>query len=281
MTDREFETHVPLFRFLNKHKWMIIVPVLFCVIYFGISLKPNYMPATEGERITAGLSGEIEAGEKENIDARNEIIGEIKSIQRNIGSEAFLKRLILRNDLFRKERADGIDLGHLARSLQPWIHLNMEDRVERGIYFSAFILLDRRDQDQAAGVNMDLNEEFSAFSGTAKLSSFGGLSSSQPGATNMIFYLKLLIGLSLGFLISVLLIILRESPNLFYSEKTREEVFKPIISDWELERSELGLKSHFLRRVVIDMRFGLAFVSAMLRRNPLGDLVELGLRRVR
>ena len=62
--------------------------------------------------------------------------------------------------------------------------------------------------------------------------------------------------------------------NFFYSSKTVNEIFNPIIADWQLEYFEALFKNEIWKARCINVRYTYAFVIAMWQKSPIGDLIE-------
>lgn len=59
-----------------------------------------------------------------------------------------------------------------------------------------------------------------------------------------------------------------------FSAKNNQEVFNPIISDWQEEYFNALFKKEKWKAHWINVRYSYAFVAAMWQKSPIGDLIE-------
>ena len=51
-------------------------------------------------------------------------------------------------------------------------------------------------------------------------------------------------------------------------------VFEPLRADWHEELADAKLSGDVWKILVINVRYSVAFISSMLQKSPLGDLVD-------
>ena len=62
--------------------------------------------------------------------------------------------------------------------------------------------------------------------------------------------------------------------SLFYSKKNKNQVFEPIVVDWQEEYFEALYNKEIWKSRWINVRYTYAFVVAMWQKSPIGDLIE-------
>src|SRR5436190_16540320 len=97
---------VPIVRFLNKHKWRIILPMLFNLLFWGI---PRY----QSEIIAAQQSLTVRSGTLKE----DEIEKELKSIQNVVLGDAFLADLVSKYDLYEPESTEAAKIEKLRKNI--------------------------------------------------------------------------------------------------------------------------------------------------------------------
>ena len=280
MIDNGKATQIPIFRFINRHKWVIIVPIILCTLYFGLprSFYRSSSQDSSQKYFSAIFEGEVNSSNGQYAGSDEKLLAEIESTQRDLKDASFLKDLIVSNNLFESERSKGIGLDELAQSFDKWIYPSAEI-VDGGgsVTLSVIIFLQKQDRNKIEMVSRSVGDRLRSATGLDIIQ----IDAIQPAPSRILRYfvlLKIIFGLFLGVLISVGLILLLESPNLFYSPKIHEEVFIPIRSDWQIERAETVLEQAYFRTAVVDIRFAMAFLIAMVQRNPLSEFFRVILK---
>jgi len=59
-----------------------------------------------------------------------------------------------------------------------------------------------------------------------------------------------------------------------FSSKNNEEMFKPIVADWQEEYFEALFKKEIWKARWINVRYTYAFLGAMWQKSPIGNLIE-------
>jgi hypothetical protein len=78
-----------------------------------------------------------------------------------------------------------------------------------------------------------------------------------------------------GFtMLTIPLILIWEIPNIFFSPLTKENVFEPLKTDWQDELTNAKLQNQTWKSFEINIHYSIAFISAMIQKSPLGDLLE-------
>ncbi len=62
--------------------------------------------------------------------------------------------------------------------------------------------------------------------------------------------------------------------DFFYSPRVQKEVFEPIASDWQEEYFQALFNKEIWKARWINVRYTYAFLAAMWKKSPIGDLIE-------
>jgi hypothetical protein len=265
MRQRNFNDQAPIFRFLNKYKWMIMIPVLITTLYMAL---PPFLNLKQRASYSSGL---FITSSKLDQDQLNKTVRQING---QILSDEFILSLIIRHELFSQQRAKGIDERELAEKFRAFngLHSGTENLSE-----GASVTLWLNSWNEDAGKLKGLADEIiGVYEANPDLRVF----KYTPAPKAPDEYQLPLSGVALIAFLTILffslpLILLMESPSLFYSLKTKETVFDPIRADWQDELAEAKQKREVWKAVQINIRYSFAFVAAMLLKSPLGDLIEL------
>jgi len=296
MKNQNLANQIPILKFLSGYKWAILLPIMLSTLYFVFPYdffqsRPEISDSEKAQsdyfkRASVVFNGEVSASSKSSVDIA--ALAEIRSLQVEMRSDEFLKELIRKNNLFESERLRGDSLENLSQSLSQWVSTNASIDDSGRIGFSYIVLLSQGDRDKIRLVETHIANKFSN-SLSLKVTRIvnepyvpkytGSLTQSIRMKLLLLLLSKTALGLMFGIILSISLILLLESPKLFYSKRIREEVFKPIRSDWELEKAETD--SRFFAKVLIDIRFVCAFATAMIRRNPVVELFRPVLSKAR
>ena len=291
MKNKDLTNQIPVLKFLDRYKSVILVPIVLSTLYFVLPLSifrdgsrsaaSDVTQSILKERFSAVFNGEVAGSDNPVVDMQS--LAEIRSLQRQMRSDSFLTELILKTNLFESERKRGDSLEKLAQSLGQWVAASASIADSGRINFSYILLLSNADKEKIKLVETYVANRFSNSSSVnvsrivrepyvPKYSTAGSLRSSFRMGLLLLLFGKTAFGLFLGALLSISLIVMLESPNLFYSQRIHEEVFNPIRSDRQLEKAEVEVDSGFSERLYIDMRFAIAFLTAMFQRNPIFEL---------
>lgn len=66
-----------------------------------------------------------------------------------------------------------------------------------------------------------------------------------------------------------------------YSSKYQNEVFNPIVLDWQEEYFEALGKKEIWKARWINVRYTYAFIGAMIQKSPIGDIFELVIKIIK
>lgn len=255
MNEKKLNNQMPILRFLNKHKWRIILPVLFVTFYFAL---PRYFQ--DHVAVQQNLFIKSSTLDKHELDR------EVSGIKDEVLSDEFLNSLISEFDLFENVSADKTN--YMRKRTDIWIqgeHYKNETAVSIWIHFNG-----NNTRNIAA-----IAEKISArFENNPRLQVHKYVTESYYPVVAPNFQLIADIALQGLFLLSIPLILIWEIPFLFYSSKTKEMVFNPLKSDWQNELLEAKLRNKTWKAAQINIRYSYAFLAAMLQKSPLGDLFE-------
>ena len=95
MNEDKLRTQIPIFRFLNKHKWRIALPILIYAGYF-------YLPFYYGDRPVGGVS-HLLVTSTQNTTPEN-LNQEVTKITEQVQSDESIIALINKYGLFSKDR---------------------------------------------------------------------------------------------------------------------------------------------------------------------------------
>ncbi|MGI8884846.1 MAG: hypothetical protein ACR2IA_11465 [Pyrinomonadaceae bacterium] len=63
--------------------------------------------------------------------------------------------------------------------------------------------------------------------------------------------------------------------SFLYSTRIQNEVFEPIVAEWQFEYCEDLKNERFGRSKITNLRWTYHFLAAMIQKSPIGDLIEL------
>jgi hypothetical protein len=254
----EENNQIPIIKFLKKHQWRIILPVLFMT--FFISLPLVLTTRTFVNQVISIKSATLTKNELSNDAALK-----IQYVQ----TDEFLKGLVVKYDLFRDENDEETKVENLRQAIK--VKLDNENWIESVSVYVDTIFNDKKDTEFINEVTNDVVAQFER-NPNWRIDKYV----TKPYHSSLeIKISRLVTNIFVAMvLFSVPLILLWESPNMFYSRKTKEMVFEPLLADWQSELTDAKLRNQTWNAVQINIRYYLAFLSAMLQKSPLGDFAE-------
>jgi hypothetical protein len=251
---------IPIFKFLVKHKWRIILPLLFATFYWAY---PRY------QNIPIAVQQDIFI--KSSYLTQAEIDSRVDSVKKVIHSDYFLQNLIEKYDLYKKEREKNVDSYQLISKLRNTIEIRERFwEINQGTQIFIWINFKPENAENIAKISDDVAIQFENIKDVQMNRYFTKPYDANP-YRNWVFFGALLQGFTL---LTIPLILLWEIPNLFYSSRTKENIFEPLKTDWQDELTNAKLQNQTLKIVEINIRYSMAFISAMIQKSPLGDLLE-------
>lgn len=254
--DANKESRAPIFRFLLKHKWRIILPLLFALFYWSL---PRYQVETVAVQQTLFM--------KSSTRSEDELRQEVANVQKSALSDENLAGLVSKYQLYPAESSENAKIEKLRRSIE--VRTEEED-VVGGTAVLIWAHFRKESGDHVTEISSDLAAPFENLQGV-HIENFLTRPHDANPYRNYVFFGGLLQGFSL---LVIPLIFLWEIPNLFYSSKTREMVFEPLRADWQEELADAKLNRDMWKILVVNVRYSVAFVSSVIQKSPLGDLVE-------
>lgn len=258
MSENKSINQIPILSFLNKHKWRIIIPLLFALFYWAI---PRYTlePIAVQQYIFF----------KSDVLTNEEIKKEFFINKEKVHSDEYLKALIIKYDLFQLERSKVVSESKLINKLRFSINLNYTD-FSPASSASVWVNLKKENSKNIVPLSQQVLAEFEK---NPKIHSEKFIS--DPYDSNSWRSTVFWGSLAQGFVFLVIpLVILWEIPNLFYSQKVKNMVFDPIKSDWLEEANEAKLEENFLKLTFVHIRYSFAFVISLIQESPFGRLFE-------
>lgn len=271
MDEDKLRNQIPIFRFLNKHKWRIILPTLFFVGYWSLpfysvtkgKIQQSYLYATS----THNASFE-------------DLNQEVTNISVELQSDESLLALIKKYDLFTNDRRQGVPDDQLIDKMRMAMVVGPDStkpsdgmvitKPAGGVYVYVLVRLRDEEREKAAALTNEIANRFQS-QATLSVMKVGNLSVPRSGFPSI--FVMIMIGAP-GVFFSLILIFVWEIPFLFYSTKTQEMVFDPIRSDWRDEKTEAKIHGNIGDVIAVNVRYSFAFVGAMLAKSPLGELFE-------
>ncbi len=255
------KSQIPILRFLNKHKWRIIIPVLFATFYFAL---PRYLNDSVAAQQYIFITSS-----KLNQSQLNTVVSDISN---QILTDDFLQNLIFKYDLFAQERQKGIETELLLKKVTDSIHLQPEtDNLAKGTFVSLWVHF----RNQKPQLVMDIsNEIVTKFEENQNIQVMKYITPPYNASPyrNWVFVADIILR---GFvLFSIPLILIWEIPHLFYSQKTKGMVFNPLKSDWQNELLDAKLRNQTWKAIQINIRYSYAFIGVMWQKSPIVDLIE-------
>lgn len=256
---------IPIFRFLNKHKWRLVLPLLLYLGYF-------YLPIHQIDN-RMGVVSRLSVTSTRNA-APEDLKQEVAKVADAIQSDESILRLIKKAGFLAEERRSGMSEGELIDKMRVSMVVGTQDDSPAGnVGVFVWANLPGDGPEKTTALSDEIINSF------ASHSDFSVTYAPPPPRrdsgiglpTRMLFrFLAILPAL----LCSIFLIFVSEIPNLFYSTNTQEMVFDPIRSDWKQERVDAKTHGTVISRVAVDIRYSFGFMGAMLAKSPIGEVVE-------
>ncbi len=260
MKAKNTNNQIPIIIFLNKHKWRIILPLLYATIFWAYP-RYNYYPIAVQQSLFI----------KSSVYNQEELRKEVAKIRDKIHSDDFLQELILKYDIYKSERSRNPEIKPLIEKVRNSITLELRDsEYFAGIQYHIWISFRKENAENIAALSHEVTFQFEN-NPDFQINKYVSKPYDSNPWRNYVFFGGILQGL---VLLVIPLILFWEIPALFYSNKTKETVFKPIISDWQVELTEAKLKNEFWKAFEINIRYSFAYLSAMIQKSPIGDLIE-------
>ncbi len=271
MQEETLRNQIPILRFLNKHKWRIILPTLFLGCYSGLT----FYTANKSQSVQSYFYA------TSTHNAPFETLNrEVANISDKLQSDESLLALIKKYDLFTKERRQGAPNEQLIEKMRMAVVVGPDStkpsgrldiiKPSGGVYIYALVRLREEEQGKVAAITNEIAEGFQA---QPALSVIKIINSPLPTPNFPSIALMMLIVIP-GMVSSLILIFIWEIPFLFYSKNTREMIFDPLRSDWRDERIEAKMNGNIGEVISLDIRYSFAFIGAMLAKSPIGEIFE-------
>lgn len=263
------ENQIPILRFLNKHKWRIILPFIFFLFYFAI---PRYQ--------AKDIAVQQELFIKSSVLSQYELTAQVDSVKKQIYSESFLRNLIVKYDLYKTERNTGSNEIDLFKKLQRAINMDLREHEELIEGEAVFIWIYFTEEENSIHIAEIANEIAAQFEKIPNTNTDKYVTKPYDANSyrNWVFWGNLMQSL---IFVSLPLILIWELPNLFYSPKTKKMVFEPLFSDWQSEIENARLQNQTFKAFQINVRYTYAFLAAMWMKSPIGDLIEFVMKIVK
>ncbi|CAN5237444.1 hypothetical protein BH20ACI2_BH20ACI2_00770 [soil metagenome] len=269
MDDEKLRNQIPILKFLNKHKWRIILPTLLFwgywsyPFYYAVNIQQSRLYATSTQNASP-----------ETVDQ------EVTNISTELQSDESMLGLIKKYDLFKRDRRQGMPDDQLIEKMRMAMVVGPESskpsdgivitKPADGVYVYVLVRLRDEEQEKTAAL---MDEITNRFQSQPTLSVIKVVNAPLPRSRLMSIGLIIMI-VGPGMVFSMILIFIWEIPFLFYSQKTQEMVFDPIRSDWHDERIEAKTHGNIGDTIAVNIRYSFAFVGAMLAKSPIGELFE-------
>ncbi len=257
MIEKNSQNIPPIFTFLAKHKWRIILPVIFALFYFAL---PRYL--------TQYIAVQQNLFIKSSTYSQAELKQEVTAIQNSVLSNEFLQNLIVKYDLQNYKTNEQLKIENLRNSID--VRLEDEELIE-GVQVYVWIHFKDENQKHIAEISKDVTAQFETHP-NFHLDKYVSKPYDANGYRSWVLFGD--IAFRGIFLFSIPLILIWEIPNMFYSPRTKESIFEPLKADWQDEIYTAKLKKETWKSFAINVRYSFAFLSAMTQKSPLGDLLE-------
>lgn len=253
MDDDKSRSQIPIFRFLNKHKWRIVLPILFYAAYIYIPLYSVDRPMGILSRLFVTST---QIATPEDLDR------EVTKITEHVQSDESILGLINKHGLFSTDRRQGVPANELIDKMRTSMVVGTDvESPPGGVSVFVWANLPDDGSEKTRALSDDI---ISRFESQPDLIVTRIVNAPPPDPSSRLsLSTRILFGLFLvwpALFSSLLLIFIWEIPFLFYSKKTQEMVFDPIRSDWQYELTDPDLSPGFLERRQINIRYSLAFI---------------------
>ncbi len=267
MDEDKLRNQIPIFRFLNKHKWRIVLP---CLVYAGYFYLPFYFVDRPVNVVSHLLVTSTQNATPENLNQ------EVTKITEQVQSDESIIALINKYGLFSKDRRQGMPANELIDKMRVSMVVGTDVQgPPEGVSVFVWASLPDDGPEKTTALSDDIISRFESRPdfGVTKIVKPPApyVASRLPLSTRILFELFLVWP---ALFSSLLLIFIWEIPFLFYSKKTQEMVFDPIRSDWRDEQLEAKTHGTIMDGVLVNIRYSFAFIGAMLAKSPVGELFE-------
>ncbi len=258
MKEDTSKNQIPILKFLNKHKWRIILPLSFSLFYLAL---PRYTKKI--------IAVQQNAFFKSSVLGEAEMIEEFSEIKEQVLSDESLKNLILKYDLYKTEREANVAENVLVEKLRNSVEIRIgNETFDRTAFI--WIRFNKENSQNIAALSGEVMNQFEK-NPDIHIDKYV----SNPYDANVYRSYVFFGALLQGFVMLVIpLILLWEIPNMFYSPKTKEMVFEPLKSDWQNELTDAKMRKQPLKAFQINIQYSYSFIAAIIQKSPLGDLVE-------
>lgn len=260
MHEDKIKSQIPILRFLNKHKWRLIVPILFTTVYFGL---PQYF------RVMIASQYYLFITSSQNV-SREQLNSEVVRISNQILSDESLREMIVKHELFADERKSGVDERQLIEKMRSATQIQPEiENTANGAMVYIWAHFWNGDPQKVIAVSNEVASRFEEQPNFRVMKYIAPTYDYNPWRGWALFGRALQ-----GATFSLLLILIWEIPFLFYSGKTKEMVFDPLKLDWQNELLDAKLRKQTWKAMQINIRYSYAFLAAMIQKSPICDLIE-------
>ena len=262
MDEDKLHNQIPILRFLNRHKWRIILPTLLFFPYWMLPFYSgkSYPPSQSYLYVTSAQNASPEA--------LNEVVAKVSD---QLQSDESILGLIKTYDLFAKDRRQGLSEDQLIWKMRGSMVIGPEStKPPGGVNIYVWVRLLNEVPEKTTAISDEIARSFESRS---DLSVTRTIVPTAPRPSVPSIALMILIGAP-GMFSSLILIFIWEIPFLFYSKKTQEMVFDPIRSDWRDEKIEAKVHGNIGDVIAVNVRYSFAFIGAMLAKSPIGELFE-------
>jgi hypothetical protein len=248
-----------IFRFLNRHKYRIILPILITSGYFGYFAY--FYQKTDSYQTLFVTSTQ---------NASNKQLGrEIIDFSDQIKSDEFFRGLVTRYDLFSEQRKQGVDEGILAQRLLRGTHIWVgDDNLEKGVTVSVGAFIRNEEPEKVDLITREIISRFEEQPNFQVVSKYISPPSDRTPTIGFFIFRTVVC----GGIYAVLLIFIWQIPYLFYSQKTKEFVFEPLKADWQEELLTAESRNQTWKAIWINVRYSYAFLATMIQQSPIGKL---------
>lgn len=254
----EENNQTPIVKFLKKHQWRIILPVLFMT--FFISLPMVLTTRTYVNQYLSIKSATLN---------KNELSYDVALKVQHVRSNEFLKDLVVKYNLFSDEIDEAAKVENLRQAII--VKLDNENWIDSVSVYVDTIFNDKEATKYITEISNDVVAQFERNQNwdSDKYVTKPYHSSMETKISRLVTNIFMAM-----ILFSVPLILLWEIPNIFYSPRTKQMIFEPLKADWQEELYEAKLRKQTWKALEINIRYSFAFVAAMFQKTPVGNLIE-------
>ena len=145
MQNNAANDQIPILRFLSKHKWRIILPLLFATFYWAL---PRYQAVPIAVQQNLFIkSASLSQGELKQA---------VLDVRENVLSDEFLGQMISNHNLVKTVESE-----HSVETLRRGIQLEVEDtRYHDGVAVRSWVGFRNKDASEVADISNELNKPF-------------------------------------------------------------------------------------------------------------------------